>query len=543
MKKKHKKILFPFLAVLQFSTPLMADIIRVGLDNNPQCDYDNIQEAIDNSLPGDEIRLANYNMPYFEDNILVGQHNLSIKGGYSTCSSTVPSEDARTIVHSLNEVTIFKVHTLGADPRPVVDFSNLFLRGGHTAIRLDSNAPSAVYINDSIIAGNRFAARATGPNSFLSITNSKIDSNTQGGLVCADNNSFLHISDSEISNNNATSFDSPIEILDCEVEINNSLIANNSSVDDGGAINILRGKLTLNSVIFEGNLADSDSDNNGNGGAIHAASDAEIIARSTCFKNNTAQNGGALALSGGSKYFGVRIDNENGCHKYTTNKAKAFGGAIFLEGVDTSALISGAEIKDNRANHSVVAEVLDGPNLTIKNSLVTSNGNSGQDEYNDQNLFGTGGIDEGQSIEILYTTIADNNHTDTMLTGNSLTTLNVFSSILFETGGSIYDGQAQSASFECLITHESDSLINGTDILVTDPLFKDQTNGNYFLSKNSPAIDLCSNLVPATNFDYENDSRGIDDPSIVNQNGPFDAGFDEFDYRILFRNGFELCEV
>lgn len=543
MNRKYTKILMPLFFGLHFSTLLMADIIRVGLDGNPDCDYNNIQEAIDNSLPGDEIRLANHDMVYFENNILVGKHDLSIRGGYSTCSSNVPTENAHTIVHSLSEVTIFKVNTLGANPRPVVDFSNLFLRGGFNAISLDNNNPSAVNVFNSVISGNRYAIQSMGPNGYIGLTDSLIDSNTHGGIVCADPNSYLQISNSVVSNNHATAFDSPLDILDCEVEINDSSITSNSSKYNGGAINMRGGKLVLNSVKFDGNMADSDSDGSGSGGAIHTSQNTEIIARSTCFQNNIAQNGGALALTGGSSYTGVRTGNANGCHKYKANKAFVSGGAIYLEGTGTSALISGAVITDNRADSGVVAVVFDGPNLTIRNSLVTSNGALGEGEFSDQYLFETGGIGIGMNnLEIQYTTISDNEHTGVILKNGFLSNLEVYSSIIYESDGVIYEGDAQASSiFDCLVAHESGSLTNGSEILVSDPLFNDQDNGNYFLSANSPAIDLCSGLGPETNFDYENDSRGIDDPSIINQNGPFDAGFDEFDYRILFRNGFEFC--
>lgn len=517
--------------------------VGAGLD----CDFNNIQTAV-NSFPS-EIRIAMSGSPY--NSSLVIDQDVILAGGYLTCadaendiktdglkpviSGTTSSDDAITLVTP-------------AFPS-VFEFNDIVVSDSANGFSI--NAEGEVNLNAVEVSNNEFGINqipVLSNDISINITDSIISSNGIGGVKCDGSATDLELVNSNVINNTLASDNSAIQILnECQLNMSDSTVANNSSRLDGGGMSVIgSSQVKLTNVKFENNTADSDSNGSGEGGALFAAANADITAIATCFVGNSAFNGGAIALRN-TNMDADKLPDAKGCHTYSGNTATNRGGAFYIYDI-SSLKVSQALVKENRADNGVVAVVGLHGYINLTNSLVVENGDSGSGFFNDNDLIEIGidsPVDIGGTIELNYSTVANNHHQGVVLKSDFQGISTIISSIIYE-DGNVYDNVDgfSSSEFECVIVNESNSFPSDNTVTVDDPLFLNVSSGNYHLSSDSPAIDYCHEAVPlqTVSNDSDNDERMIDDLGTVDFLGTFDIGFDEYVHERIFRNSFEACE-
>lgn len=543
MKTDKQKILLLFSMIAVHTYGQEADAVLTVGPIVQGCTHDTIQAAVDASDPGEEVRITSVGSPYI-GSINIGSHGVSLKGGYLDCiaANADTESDTKPIIKANNP---FNSAITVDNPSGEVVFESMIVQDSDNGFDLKSNFPvtlSNIDISTNTI-GVLLDQYAEGSNE-LNINYTLIESNSLSGISCLDQDSVVNIHNSEVKNHQIVN--EAYSTLDfrsgCRINAQDSSIHDNSNVAGGGALRLEGGSVaSLRNVVFQANQANSDGEGLGNGGAILATSGSNISAVSTCFIDNSASNGGAVALDGAS-FTASRGSQKSGCHKYQNNRASNQGGVFFV-GFASSAILDSAVVQESRADQSIVATVIVGSYFGIINSLITNNGDSGSGDWADESLFGVALLGFGSTLDIWYSTIADNNITDIIIDDLN-GAVDVKSSIISDQVDVIQTVTSNNDNFECLIAHENQSYSSGS-ATVTDPLFKDRANGDFSLTATSPAIDYCYEAIQLNTVgdDYEADLRGVDHPGVADFLGPFDLGFNAFNHRILFRNGFDSCEL
>lgn len=164
-----------------------------------------------------------------------------------------------------------------------------------------------------------------------------------------------------------------------------SVVDNYSSSALGVGIYVTSGNLTLNDVLFSGNVSDG---NIGKGGAIYVDA-GTVKGTNVVFTDNTASEGGALYVKNGSVsivdgqfdnnvaaygnagaiYSNVELAIEN--TSFRNNSSVNAGGAIFVTGESSSSL-SDVVFTGNTATQGG-AIMQDGQDLSVTNAQFTNN--------------------------------------------------------------------------------------------------------------------------------------------------------------------------
>jgi len=141
----------------------------------------------------------------------------------------------------------------------------------------------------------------------------------------------------------------------------------NGKVTDGngGALNISAGQWTFTSCTFSGNEA------SGNGGAINLSGGSATIYKSTFNRNEATGNGGAINVAEGAK---IEVLKAQANTQFTNNEATGNGGAVNVESKNNSISnrINNADFKRNSANNGGAIAVRGGSDADTT-KLVFSN--------------------------------------------------------------------------------------------------------------------------------------------------------------------------
>lgn len=268
-------------------------------------------------------------------------------------------------------------------------------------------------ITDSTISENSVTGRGGGistDSGILRITNSDIKNNSAfyGGGIETSFYSEVHIESSIISNNTANK-GAGIEAT--TAFINDSIITNNTALNEGGGIYIsnLDQAFITNCILSENTasnggaiyvlgklIMDGGSINNNtateNGGGIVAKNIAkqykETSLNSVSIMNNTAQNGGGIhvgedcvfnitnsevfenhAQNGGGLYIMNNITTEE--VNINNNTADACGGGLYIDSNINSAEISNIIIEKNNAEYG--GGIYNCTDLEINNTQISEN--------------------------------------------------------------------------------------------------------------------------------------------------------------------------
>jgi len=262
--------------------------------------------------------------------------------------------------------------------------------------------------------------------------------------------------------------------------------------------------------------------------------------------------GGAINASDGATLTTGRLSKDcwdtDKCNYFFGNTAKySSGGAILNNGANVE--ISSSLFEENRADFgTVLLTQFSDSNTKIESSIFNHNGNNGTDGFLDRSVFFA---NSNSKIDIIYSTIADNNATNSVITiiSNIVSGVRVLSSIIDDvnTGPIIDSDNSNTSFFDCVIVHENTSLGTSISVSIDNPKFKDRSNRNYHLKATStqilspsPAIDYCGKRANVDHKDFDFENHGFDDATIGNNLGLYDIGADEtYENDIIFINGYE----
>lgn len=183
-------------------------------------------------------------------------------------------------------------------------------------------------VTNCLFSGNKGAEEGSAIQwvGSFNIRNSTFIDNTatRGGALKLNGNLSSSITDSLIVGNVSTSRGGAVEALGGgTLTISNSFFSNNSSPNDGGAIYSENKRLVISGSTFDGNVS------NGNAGAILGTSTTLDIRNSTFSANHAANEGGAIFSSPATTLNNVsfieNVADSNG-------DGNGRGGAIFVQG-------------------------------------------------------------------------------------------------------------------------------------------------------------------------------------------------------------------
>jgi len=470
------------------------------------------------------------------------------------------------------------------------------------AIRID-NADASVSLNkvamsnNTALRGGALAVIGNSGDTLVVLNSVQVNDNTAqqgGGLYCNNPNARLIINSSSgknhgVYNNKATAGDGGGALIagGCEFTTYQgtqdlNLFGDdfrgfnfNSATGHGGGLAVLAGsKANLYgrntcvpfqqfwlclygnnsepvSMFF--NSADFDDDDNGNGGAIYASGlGTEVLAENVYLAVNFSMNGAALAADNlADVTVSTAFENEAGditcwqpgaCVDLNTNMAEISGGGFY---VANAANLSAANLqaRNNRAMAGVVGYVRDpSSELNFESGLFYGNGDDGNGDYNDTNLFRAF---QSSYLRVYYSTITDNAVASNQI-GNHDAYVLLANNIIYDPlGVDVYNesGANPTRFMDCLVLHENQSfwgLASETSV-VANPKFIDANNQNYQLSDDSPAIDRCNQeWITAAYPDLLGHARGFDIPGVPDLDGPYDAGaYESISSDVIFKHGFE----
>ncbi len=546
------------------------------------CQYSTIQAAIDDytqsalgmlNIPV-EFRIAT-NKTYFENIVIGGEYDISLKGGYSDCSNMAnPPPNNQSLINGGNNDTVLKIQ--GVTTRRTMTFTNLRLINGSNAAGaggglLSDNSNIALLLENVDIRNNTAnhgagIAIVAGDTDLL-MSESLVLSNTGdygGGVFCSGfASSVTVINQSGIISNvaNGAGFaprgqGGGAYIDGCYFAIftgsaNNGSFSGmdaNLSVGHGGAIFAFNATIRLHghqTCGSQGCLGDNSNpvsfrnnqiSTNVRQGAVIYAQFSEMRMNAVWVEGNT---GDSIIYLDSSEFRLERFlqscwSNNVNCNLLENN----FG--IVIAGTINDSSISNAMFKNNfdgligLSHYNISTR----KSLTIESNVFFNNGTP-----TSTRLFSFfGSLD----VSLIHNTIVDNETFNAVIDldwnpSNSIPPNFAAHSNIIDNPGFPLMSHSNISNFNgfntmdviisALITNEIDSISESnnvfndainfaggdfiTETIPGEVLFVDRANGDLHLSPNSRAIDYFNTPSRATvthkDIDYED--RGFDDPN------------------------------
>ena len=568
-----------------------AAVYRVG--SGAGCTHATIQAAIDAaeaSAADDDVFITGASYTSQALTIENARGALALIGGYDTCQSATPTLGAHTLISGTSSQSTLRVT---ASLR--VELLNLDIQNGHAVYgggvrargsdgvlrlfntRVRGNQAQfgggiSIANTDATAAPDRYELRLEGESSVIS--NAATDA--AGGILCE--RTTLAIRDASYVYQNATDGNGGgIFSTNCRVRIGSRgqngsgrvLWANTAAKQGGG--------LLLSGEQAEGDFYTIDPfvparivDNHAGGapgsfgGGVALWSGARMRVYDAVIAQNTALNGGGVALSGdghpmdfqmqasldGAPPGAVNCAGPEECNFMRGNRAVSSSGVLstgaaimlFTGNTGTArARFRGARLDGNEGS-DLAFLWRENNELELDGVLIVGNRAEG-------GVFGVYPSDSRHTISIRASTIADNG-----LVGNVAVIdgtarcadvggaigVSVRRSIVRETGHALVNDSAPQADcFTHVIANDFGLLGAAADRVVAAPGFVDAAHGDYRLRDSSPALDF----APATPADATRDggARVFDFVGRTDLFGPQDLGAYEFVSDLVFRNGFD-CE-
>ena len=208
------------------------------------------------------------------------------------------------------------------------------------------------------------------------------------------------------------------------------------------------------------------------------------------------------------------------------------------------ANISQTFISGNRANTVAVMDAVKSSYLRLEGNVISNNY-----EWNNDSstvLFNTSGsMGNGGNIDFFYNTLINNQATHVFkLDSSAQHFLSIHNSIIRHEGLTLDEENVQNniVQTDCVFLQEQASLSGNIGaVIVGDPGFRDAANGDYHLSPTSDAIDFCDEqtFIGAAYHDLNGQPRGVDNPTVNDFLGAFDAGAYEQNDDLIFITNFE----
>lgn len=319
--------------------PAGGSFVTVGSDA-AACDFTDLQAAIDLVPSGTEIRLSS-GLSHSGRSYLVNQFSLTLRGGFSSCTSPLPSGQTTINVAGNNGAVITVTNDVSNQaPNRIVNLENLRLRGAEGVLgsglvvfgvagKLQVNLR-----NVEVLENNRLNA-GTGGAGILLQTTGLSSTNSLSPMLTIDNDSIIR--------DNSTSGNGGGIYLNCAGQ---GTIGNVTILRMGSAV------VRANSANSGGGIAVNRCRNNFvyGGGAI------EFLVPRAGFFNNSASLGGAVAVLGGGELVmrAAEFDGFGDASQavlIATNEASSGGGAAYVSGPDSRLLLEDAYVFENSAKN------------------------------------------------------------------------------------------------------------------------------------------------------------------------------------------------
>ncbi|MCB1583216.1 MAG: hypothetical protein KDI92_09145 [Xanthomonadales bacterium] len=575
----YKLIIIVLMLIYNISAEAL---LTVGGDN--ACDYLSLQQAINQSADGEEIRISGSAL--FE-NIVINDRSVKLVGGYDNCNKA-ELNISNGLLAAVDGQDMGSVITItGQQTHSNVLLENLFIgngletgngRAGGVAIYL---ADADITLNNTRVAFNYSEQFGGGVGVYLgnvnlTLNNSHINDNQTAsngaGLHCSGVNSQVSIlGSSEIYNNRAIDGDSlggGVYLTNfCEadffapVKIHNNKVRNyftDGGVNTGGGAFAVVNRaqldihpyywcVPLGGCLFT-NAPVVISGNDAVKGSVAYVKDAKVNFTNVKIINNKKSNPDHWKVSsliwaqssGIETSFSSRSKNPkecndpDGCHLYKANEAQKF----VVAGVDTIVNIEGANLSNNVMRSFLASN----GEVTVGNSFITDNSFLGLSQGFDLQTTGQLYFTNNTMANNVFESLDDAYN---LFSGGAQSYVQVYGSIINENTNVSIASESKLGNyyFRCLLVHDQNSIPGvNNNIKEADPLFMDSDNGDYRLKGGSLAIDFCQDYLPSYTYstDFGGELRGWDDPAVNNYAGPYDVGADEsYQNDIIFDDSFE----
>lgn len=565
---------------------LGSSVIRVG--NDESCDFASIQEAI-NEIEIGESGVVLVNSGTYHESVAWFDRGVLLWGGYAGCDDN-DRQGVSTIDASGTEQS-----ALGFGVSLAVDqllwLSRFELTGGSGLVEAHRGGGLSVFTsqagratnvilqrtavigNSSSGRGGGVALHGQGGGSLTIMDGSRIGSNTVagkglsagGGLYCEGNyhieiiGGTIHDNVAGVENSDSNSGGGGMFLSGCDLawwsdeaatlgdeaalrdNVANGAGLGGGILAEGGAIVRLIGAhrsdtipepVSTRPLLIHGNRAEGEL---GGGGAFMALNaDTEItVDRSWIYDNHAESIGGALYIVGATVVIERSRESchrPRDCSRISGNSAGDFGGAAFVDIEGAELTVRHTRLRDNGG--SIPFEVHSGTRLILEDSLL----------FGDVNADHVFDVNQSQLI-IRRSTIADTRPKVSVfrLAGDPDVKIpdagGVTSSIIHESDGSAMVLAAGPVLFEhtCMLWHDDGLIEFGTSTdnatQVADPLFVDRAAGLYYLTPESPAINVCAQPGPL--FDLDWNPRGIEHSGQPITTGPYDVGAYELPLQVF----------
>lgn len=550
--------------------------IYVGSGSN--CQYADLQAAIDAAPDGGELRLQNET---FSGNFGISNKSLSLIGGFENCTATEPGFTSTLDGTDNGGNVVLDIYDNGDTGGSwLVELANLnitngaesgpFERGGGIHVEDDfwvSLTDVTVSNNTAETDGGGIQITGDSGTALWIYGSTLIQGNSAGdggGIAClAPQDQLAVIIDSGLIFDNSASRGGGIYAENCLVATHaggvlQGIVGNQASSNGGGIAGLAGSEIVLNGAspgyLVDGNpdaaavVASNSAD--GSGGGVWVVGGSSFESLDGRITGNSAVRGGGVSVDADSSFTMGRTDG-NGCSEFlagdslapcsslSDNSADLVGGGFATGGTSSaSATMNQTFISGNTAGlNAAVAEVTLGQ-VTMEGNVISSH--DGDNQLIRQ--FGN------TTLEIAWSTFADNTPSsgsppviEVHGASSSAATTELFANVFWNPGRDVYmldtsAGSLTNLSAGCIVANETGSLPAAPDIIDQDPLFIDFANGDYHIQEQSPAVDLCNDSNAPLHPDMDGQGRGVEATSAAT---PYDAGADEWLPALIFRDRFE----
>ena len=184
--------------------------------------------------------------------------------------------------------------------------------------------------------------------------------------------------------------------------------------------------------------------------------------------------------------------------------------------------------------------------LICGSALLHHNGGDDHSEFSDNSLI-VNAFGDNQ-ITVSYSTLVDNSVQNATVSAHNGESgqLDLLASIVDDPGipavsfilPAVVDGL-----IECVIVADAFGInsTGGSNVIEASPSFVDRANADYHLAAlPNMAVDQCaSGLVVSPGPDMDGAARGTDEPTVPDNQGPFDIGVEEYSNDLIVKDGFE----
>ena len=580
MSPKYYLIIF-FLQISHITAAPI--IITVGEAQDPNCDFIDLQSAINSDALSMDIRVTHTLVTdtgiFIED-----QPVKNLKGGYNNCEEAAqgiqPLKTQYSLISNVDQpaitVLISESRRFGigeAVDMEITGFEILDSDGGIDAHYNGLGSSFLLELSHLKIHNNSdrgMNLTGEGLNVTMNFTQiydnvNLIGGSTQGGGIRCSGANITLLGHTAIYNNTADN-GAGIYALGCEIEINagdtfNDLVETgifgNTANKTGGGLyvqnTVINGIGTYEHPLKIHNNSAPDK-LNGSGGGMFLGSGAVVNLFNTQVDNNTAfiRGAGIYSFYTGQKLALPQVNlnrSKTGCSYAAICSSVSFnhvmsksgrGGAIFIRNGGIAA-INQTEISYNQANISSGFYISGNQsNINLEGNLIHHN-NSYSNQEKANMLFDLGGgFNASTSAVLNFNTITDN-AVDTIFNldfnNNIPQNLEVYNSIISNPQSQIVSSNGgegdHDANIDCSLIHDlTTDGIEGNGTQVGPPLFFGHLD--YKLQESSLGIDPnCSTINAPLYFDI----LGVD--RLVDQSADLGAYESTVADSIIFTDGFE----